>query len=75
MSGRYWSQGQACFGDTDTRAVHEALENHALSLRGKSMLVGCFHILSHPVELEPEARWSGKPVERQGRSAQQRAGR
>ena len=33
----YWSQGQACFGDVDTRTVHEALENRALSQRGRAV--------------------------------------
>jgi hypothetical protein len=36
----YWSQGQACFGDSDTRAIHEALENRALSQRGMSNAAG-----------------------------------
>jgi hypothetical protein len=75
------------YGDADTHSVREALENQRFRFAGKSIpgrgaSNQVFHlhfallfVLNHPVELEPEGPSSGKPLEQQGRSAQQRAGR
>lgn len=62
------------------RQVYETQAGAAIgySLYIRLWTVAILHrrlILSRPVELEPQAPSSGKPLEQQGCSAQQRAGR